>query len=992
MPKAWTGKRANASLQQKMLVIILPLLLLPVLTLTTVGFMALKHMEAKANARYLKQRENDLRTLAQHPVLLTYIQHHVDDGIEATEDNRRGLEQALKRFVDRNNSIELVYPQVRYIDHLGTEIAKIVDGQISPDRHALIGTEDFEIGFAPLYPQSPAYLKLGPEEVYLSSGSTMTYAIGIYQQARDAPDLIFRGAIALDFVQPQDFPRTTRMLVRTLILITIFSVGAALALMIYRVRRLTHPIRRLAQAADQIASGQRAVRVELSSNDEISQLAQSFNDMAISLETHEDVLQHKVAETAALYDIGQEILSQVDLEPALKLIVERSRQLLQADASLLALRQPASDTFVVEAHSGALSQTFATSRFEVGVGLGGRVAATGEPVMMGDYLTDYPDSPFIRLAQEAGWRAWLGVPLKTQGTVIGVLYAMSSVPQNFGSEDQRLLSTLGDQATIAIENARLYTQVRQHAAELETRVAARTQELQEAHDKLETASRHKSEFLASMSHELRTPMNAIIGFTRLVLRRSKDVLPPRQAENLEKILASANHLLTLINDILDLSKIEAGRMDLHATTFELEPLVEMCLRTVEPMIKGKPVQLAKVLEPPIPPLFTDEDKLKQVLMNLLSNAVKFTEQGTVRVTARRDHEAVRIAVQDTGIGIPEEALDRIFEEFRQADNSTTRQYGGTGLGLSITRHLSRMMGGDVTVESQVGAGSTFTLKIPLRVPDTSSPIETEVYTEQDLPTITSPASSPDRGKTVLAIDDDPNVLYLLRENLSEYGYRVVGARNGQEGLQKIREMRPFAIILDIMMPQTDGWQVLHEVKSDAATRDIPIIVLSIVDQKHLGYRLGAFDYLLKPFDRDTILSTLDRIAPQRGQVLVVDDDPNVIDMVSQCLEGNPYDIRTAANGKEAVDAISQHPPDVILLDLLMPHLDGFGVIDFLRQELRYQHIPVIVLTAKTLTDTESQLLHQRVQTIIQKQGLQSQVLIQELESALQVYQPQQPEI
>src|SRR6266516_1837324 len=327
-------------------------------------------------------------------------------------------------------------------------------------------------------------------------------------------------------------------------ILTALSLGIALFLTVNRVRRLADPIRRLAAAANRIAAGQRSVTVEHDADDEIGVLAQSFNDMTRSLETHEAALQRKVEETTTLYEIGQEIIAQVAFAPTLELIVARVQALLQADASLLALRQEDSETFVIQAHSGTVSDAVASTRFRAGQGLGGRIVATGMPIMVGDYSTEYADSPFHEVVQEAGLRSWLGVPLKAHERVMGVLYVISRTPQQFRDDHQQLLSALGDQAAIAIENARLYEQVRQHTAELETLVAERTRELQAANRMLEEASQHKSEFLANMSHELRTPTNAIIGFSRLVMRRSKDVLASRQYENLEKILMSAEHLLS----------------------------------------------------------------------------------------------------------------------------------------------------------------------------------------------------------------------------------------------------------------------------------------------------------------------------------------------------------------------------------------------------------------------------------------------------------------
>jgi len=564
--------------------------------------------------------------------------------------------------------------------------------------------------------------------------------------------------------------------------------------------------------------------------------------------------------------------------------------------------------------------------------------------------------------------------------VIGTLLVQSRTPKKFSDDDRQLLSALADQAAIAIQNATLYEQVRRHAEDLEAKVEARTRELQEANRRLEDASRHKSEFLANMSHELRTPLNAIIGFTRLVMRRAQDVLPARQYENLEKILISAEHLLGLINDILDLSKIEAGRMEVHAGTVDLDAVIDGCLRTVEPTVKSERVQLQKQVATELPPLWTDVEKLKQVIINLLSNAIKFTDAGTITVTARPEGGTVAIAVADTGIGIPENALELIFEEFRQVDSSSTRKHGGTGLGLSISRHFARLLGGDLTVKSTVDVGSTFTLRLPLRyeAPSTAMPAGVVATREEG-------SSRPQNGKVILAIDDDPDVIYLLRENLGEAGYRVVGALSGQEGLHKARELKPFAITLDITMPNKDGWEILYELKMDPATKDIPIIVVSIVDNKELGYRLGAFDYLLKPFDRDAVIAALTRIAPRHGRLLVVDDDPQVVDIVRQVLEGEPYEVEAAGDGQEALEAIARQRPDVILLDLLMPRMDGFTFIEHLRQDPEQRLIPVIVLTAKTLTTVEHALLEQGVLKIIQKRGLDRDHFIQELRGALQAY-------
>jgi len=508
MNKKWLTFFRDLSIQNKMLGIILPLVVVPMLILAAVGFITSSREAAKMSTRYLAQRENDLRTIAENPAISNYFSNRAYGLNEEAEVYRHELERSLKRFADRSNSMELIYPQVRYVDDQGKEIAKVVEGQIRNDRG--------RVADAPFF---AAVKQLGPGEVYTSPiGPQMIYALPTYQVDSSDRSSTFQGAMVLDFIYPiRDFQRTTLVIARTFLFITVISLGIALFLTINRVKRLTDPIRRLAEAANLIATGQRSIKVEIDSQDEIGRLASSFNEMAASLEQNEAALQRKIVETRTLYEIGQEITAQIALKPTLQLIVERARDLLQAEVSMLALRQEESDVFEIQTYSGTVPSTLARLRFGPGEGLGGRVVAAGMPIMVGDYPKEYFDSPFLKAVQEADIHSVVAVPLKARNVVIGVLYVHSRDPHKFREEDQQLLSALADQAAIAIENAKLYEQVRRHAEELEAKVKERTRELEEVNLKLEVASRHKSEFLANMSHELRTPMNAIIGFTRLVM-------------------------------------------------------------------------------------------------------------------------------------------------------------------------------------------------------------------------------------------------------------------------------------------------------------------------------------------------------------------------------------------------------------------------------------------------------------------------------------------
>jgi PAS domain S-box-containing protein len=514
-------------------------------------------------------------------------------------------------------------------------------------------------------------------------------------------------------------------------------------------------------------------------------------------------------------------------------------------------------------------------------------------------------------------------------------------------------------------------------------------ELQLARQAALDASQAKSTFLANMSHELRTPLNAITGFTRIVRRKGEGILPERQIENLDKVLISADHLLNLINTILDIAKIEAGRMDVYTNSFSLPALVDLVIDTSQPLLRPG-VQLLPDLQPGLDTITSDPEKIKQILINLVSNAAKFTHQGQITICGRAARDFIQICVEDTGIGIPPAALERIFEEFQQADSSTTRQYGGTGLGLSISKHLARLLGGDLTVASQEGVGSTFTLTIPtqkrLAFHEHSAQLQTETFSGKE--------------PLILIIDDDRSTHDLLCETLCENGFRIVSAFSGDQGLQLAREMAPAAIMLDILMPYKDGWQTLHELKSSEHTRHIPVIMITVTDNKPLGYRLGAADYLLKPLNEGDLQAALGRLAisgasslndlevvddlssSQPRSLLVVDDDPQVLDLITQLLHDPLFTVYTAADGEQALRKMDERRPDVILLDLLMPNLDGFGVLDALQNNPAIADVPVIVITAKILSDAEAERLRQRAISVILKGSMEENLLLQQVSAAL----------
>jgi signal transduction histidine kinase/CheY-like chemotaxis protein len=526
---------------------------------------------------------------------------------------------------------------------------------------------------------------------------------------------------------------------------------------------------------------------------------------------------------------------------------------------------------------------------------------------------------------------------------------------------------------------RMAAQLQESYGQLEQKVEERTRELAAANAELARASEHKSQFLANMSHELRTPLNAIIGFTELLLEEAREDGRTRDIETYDRVLRAGRHLLALINDILDLSKIEAGRMELEIQSYPLAVLVHDVASTIGPVAEKNGNRIVVECPPGIGHIRADAKRLQQALLNLAGNAAKFTENGVITLTARRESadnaEWMCVAVADTGIGMSSEQMGRLFQDFVQADASTTRKYGGTGLGLAIARRFCRLMGGDITVQSELGRGSTFTLRLPAGVepaPSRKAAAET-IEPEHDLPA----------EGTILVVDDDQMVRDLMQRFLEREGFSVATASGGREGLRLAREIRPAAITLDVMMPDLDGWTVLAAIKGDPELAEIPVVLASIVDERSRGYALGAVDYMLKPIDRERLVHVLRGLCTYGSRrVLVVDDDDALRANVARALANDGWRVLEAADGREALDMLEDARPDVILLDLMMPGMTGFEFLAELRSREEWRGTAVVVITAKDLTDEDKRRLDGGVAHILQKSATTPAELLAELRRTL----------
>ncbi len=565
-------------------------------------------------------------------------------------------------------------------------------------------------------------------------------------------------------------------------------------------------------------------------------------------------------------------------------------------------------------------------------------------------------------------------------------YSMRAIPTGNHDEPDRLIGAFNEMLGQIQEREEALRKVHD---ELEKRVQARTAELGAANKALELqnreverATRLKSKFLASMSHELRTPLNAIVGFSDLLAEQTAGQLNDKQKRFVNHIKQGSSHLLQLINDILDLSKIEAGQLELRCEDFKVKDALPEVLSTIRPLAMAKNIQVRHTMETDWA-VYADRVRFKQILYNLISNAVKFTpKEGRIDIDCHEDGNSVRISVTDTGIGIRPEDQAVIFEEFRQVEGAADTAQEGTGLGLAITKRLVEQQGGKIAVESSPGKGSRFTFTLPAGFRSVSEGLSVNPATNA------LSALVPSRSKPlILVVDDEVSARELLASYLDSQ-YRIVMAESGAEAVKKAKELRPDAITLDVFMSGGNGFETLVELRKGLETANIPIIIVSIVDQKQVGFALGAADYLIKPIRKPVLLETIHKHVPSAiddddATILLVDDDFRALELLEETLRSAGYETQSVQSGARALEVLSSKLVSAVLLDLLMPGMDGFEVIRHLRSEPTLKDLPIFVMTGKNLTPEETAILDRETQALFHKNGSWQQQLITEVGRVIQ---------
>ncbi|MCP4118088.1 MAG: response regulator [Desulfobacteraceae bacterium] len=800
------------------------------------------------------------------------------------------------------------------------------------------------------------------------------------------------------FVAKQDLAELyapIHYMVVNLIVLILVALMAIIVVSFLTARALASPIIEMASTAVKMQKGDFSARNHISGSDELASLGETFNSMTESIESLVEL--QEINE-----DITETIIGVNDLgafrTALLKKLVEVTNSQLGAYFLLNKKTGMFEPFFSLGVIPGEL-KAFDASALEGELGM---VAETGKITR----ITDIPEESIFKFRTFTGTimpKEIISLPIVIDNVVLGIVSLASIKPYPKKVLDLMEqpwamgLSTVFANLLANEEVARLAGELQEANQGLQARtdelqsqsveLQCQAEELQQTAGELqeqnreleaqrlqvEEANRLKSEFLSNMSHELRTPLNSVMALSRVLLMQAKDKLSEEEASYLEIIERNGRNLLALINDILDLSKIEAGRMDVSPKNFSVVSTIETIMERLEPLAEDKGIEVNLKIPDNFPQIESDENRVHQILQNLIGNAVKFTEQGGVIVSAGSDAENIHIEVSDTGIGISKKDLPHIFEEFRQVDGSSSRPYEGTGLGLTIAGKAVTMLGGNISVESTLGKGSTFFLTLPVRWQGMAPVSELAIFRPFE--------GAVPAQKTVLVVDDEPETLTMIASYLSGEGYNILRATSGEEAIRLARRHRPFAVTLDILMPEMDGWEVLQQLKQSPDTKDIPVIIVSLSDDKSTGIALGAVGYVSKPIKRDMLIGEINRIGgPSPYSIVVADDNESELREMARAIELEGMRPIVAGDGRICMELLKESVPDVLVLDLIMPEKNGFEVLDKVRSNPKTRELPVIVVTAKDLTREEKKKLSGNASSILAKSDTNPAVILEEIKN------------
>ena len=756
-------------------------------------------------------------------------------------------------------------------------------------------------------------------------------------------------------------------------------------------KSISRPILELNVHAQKFRGGEFSARNTVLSVDELGSLAIELNSMS-------KVIESKLKIQGNISKISDKLIKQTSLHDLSNELLKELMEISGASMSTFYVLNEVTSEYQHFASIGASIEMLRPFRAEHPQGEFGNVISQKTIF----YLNNIPENSGFTYNTTIGDfipKEIITIPVLVEDAVVAVI-SLASI-KNFSPESYEtiklswhLINTTysnlqaGERTKVFSEMlSRNFQQLEAQSEELQVQseeLQVQTQELQQKSEELqqqnielaaqknqvESANQLKSEFLSNMSHELRTPLNSIMALSQVLIMQTKNILGAEQFSYLEIVRRNGKNLLALINDILDLSKIEAGKMEIIPKKFSVGQLLEMTKENLMSLAASKDIQIDVTIPTGLPKIESDERKLHQVLTNIVGNAVKFTEQGSIEISAVNDSSDLYITIKDSGIGISKETLPHIFEEFRQGDGTTSRRYEGTGLGLAIAYKIIKILGGDIKAESVLGEGSVFTIRIPIVWHEDIQSANSIIAFN----TNTSPTDNP----TILVVDDDPVTVQKISTYLEEEGFNTLIARSGREALQLAEKHQPFAITLDVIMPEMDGWEVLQKLKSNHKTKHIPVIAISVSNERDTGFALGAVGYIQKPVDRKILISEIIRIVKSPKSIMIVDDNEFERNEMARIIESEHMKTVLAKDGKECLEMLNTHIPDLLVLDLMMPGINGFEVIKRVRENERTKNLPVIVVTAKELAPEDRANLKSKISSMITKSEATQQELFLEI--------------